>query len=864
MCGVIGLVHERSRPDLGAVAAELLETLEYRGYDSTGAAVQGDGEDFTLVKGVGAPSVLVDDLGIRGMEGAILCAQVRWATFGAVDRANAQPHRVACKTALYGAHNGNVTNCDDLKTWLQSEGHRVLSDNDGEMVVHTIEHFFDLALVELGNPTGTEDRRRAMRRAIRRGGSRLRGSYAAVIVDPVSRTVWAIKAGSSLYCGVGADSPGGPFAIASSDLSAVLRMTRVLVPMKEGEAVEMTPEASAIFQVAGDGGEDPGLEERPPVRSRLHAKDTALLPPFETFMDQEISAQEENARALVTLFRGGSEATRALGPLLDDVAVSQLEDALDDLRHRTTDDDLREGLAALLERDDVRSLLPRVPAADPEEPLVFSSPESGLFEDLAALVPQERSRAALRLFDAILERREVAELEETLDRFVEMVHEALDRGGRVFAVCCGSSYHAARAGALFFNEIARIELLPVLPGEYRGQHRRSLVDGDLFLAISQSGETKDLIDVLDDVAASGRRIRRAALVNNLNSTLAQEKADLVLPLRCGPEIAVPATKSFMNQMVLFYCLALRLARARVDGATQLPETEIREMREQIDAREDRLARLPDLIRETVASTDADVEQAARLLHLRPSIQILATRILPVALEGALKIREVVLNHTEGFEGSEFKHGPNTILGFNTVLGPERVDALLKRLGRTLEDGLVRAEADGLGASSVRRLVQAITDSPFTPPGSQLALSERERAVFDAVVDREALLGELGDDYPLVYVTGPDPRDVALTVSQINTHKIRGALTIVLAEDDPDLRQAASKAPAGNDAYRSVYVTLPRTRDTLMTVFSATVVLQRLALAMSELKAAWADRVGIPDHGVHPDVPKNVSKSITVD
>ena len=79
-----------------------------------------------------------------------------------------------------------------------------------------------------------------------------------------------------------------------------------------------------------------------------------------------------------------------------------------------------------------------------------------------------------------------------------------------------------------------------------------------------------------------------------------------------------------------------------------------------------------------------------------------------------------------------------------------------------------------------------------------------------------------------------------------------------------LRAAALKPPADNPHYRALYITLPRTNDTLMTVFSSTVVLQRLALKMSLRKAAYLNRLGVRDHGVHPDVPKNVSKSITVD
>ena len=88
MCGVIGLIYEHTRDDLGQVASELLRTLEYRGYDSTGAAIQGDDQQVVLKKGVGAPSLMVNELGITKMRGRAFCGQVRWATFGAVTTEN--------------------------------------------------------------------------------------------------------------------------------------------------------------------------------------------------------------------------------------------------------------------------------------------------------------------------------------------------------------------------------------------------------------------------------------------------------------------------------------------------------------------------------------------------------------------------------------------------------------------------------------------------------------------------------------------------------------------------------------------------------------------------------------------------------
>jgi glucosamine--fructose-6-phosphate aminotransferase (isomerizing) len=666
MCGVIGFISEAHRDDLGVVAAELLKTLEYRGYDSTGAAVQDSGESIILRKGVGAPSVMVETLGITALAGSILCGQVRWATFGSVDDLNAQPHEVRCKTHIYGAHNGNVTNCDDLKAWLTAEGHDVVSDNDGEMLVHTVEHEFAAALRDDGG-----DRRAAMRSAIVKAGARLKGSYAAVVVDPVSRTVWAIKQGSSLYFGLSDD-----FAIASSDLSSVLKLTQTLVPMSEGEFVEYTAASHALYRVR-----DGAPVARAPVRSTLQAKDAELLPRFRTFMEQEIDAQEETCRRIAALFEPGSEFLAAADAVLDA------------FRH------------------------------------------------------------------------------------------ALAQNGRVFFVCCGSSYHAALGGAVFFNELAHAEIVPVLPGDFRGRFAASLRPTDVVVAVSQSGETKDLIDVMNHVIATGLPIRRIGIVNNVSSTLGQEKCDTVLPLRCGLEIAVPATKSYINQLAMMYGLAARLGGGA--GA---------------------LSALPALIRETLATTEQAVDDAARLLYLKPSMHILATRLLAVAKEGALKIREVVLNHTEGYEASEFKHGPNTILGVNTVFG---IDAVLRY-----------AESRDFAS--------------------------------------------LYEDYPLIFVTGPDATDVDLTVSQINTHKIRGATCVMIAEENAALRQAIAKPPAGNPSYQSAYIVLPATGDNLMTVFTATVVLQRLALRMSEMKAEYLDGLGLEDHGVHPDVPKNVSKSITVD
>ncbi len=841
MCGVVGLIQERIRSDFGQIAGELLRTLEYRGYDSTGAAIQGEGLEVDLRKGVGAPSVLVHSLGITKLSGQILCGQVRWATFGAVNAVNAQPHVVRCKTYLYGAHNGNVTNCDALKAWLTEKGHTVCSDNDGEMVVHCVEHAFAERLHAL-EPAKQSDpllRRALMRAAILEASRQLHGSYAAIIVDPVSRVMWAIKQGSSLYFGLGADSTAGAFRVASSDLSSILKLTRTLLPLTEGEFVEFDATSNQVYALR----EQPKLPgqptpvERKTVRSLLRTADTALVAPYTSFMQQEIYAEAETCSNVVRLFDGGSPLARRLAPLWQALPVAQqdhVQQTILALLEASSDMAARAELEQIHHVPSVQKLVATLSAdlahAD-QQGTPLCSVEQGQLGDMLGLSSSSGQRHSVRFIDALLELGEVAQWQTVVEQLTGHCARAVAAGKRIYILCCGTSFHAAKTAAIFYHEIAGIDVQPLLPGEFRGQSVHALTDGDVVIAVSQSGETKDLIDVLGDVIRSGKDVLRVALVNNLNSTIGQEKAHLVLPLRCGPEIAVAATKSFTNQLAVFYCLALRLGER--NGFATAAATQRRK----------ELHQLPKLIEESLQQTDAVLDQAAELLYLVPSLHILATRLLAVAKEGALKVREVVLNHTEGFEASEFKHGPNTILGINTVYGMGQL------------------------ATALQMAVDIVAQRPDSKDYSPAQWQKHIGGLLQpgpADDERDRLHAALYRDYPLLFVTGPDGRDVDLTISQINTHKIRGAQILVIAEPDARLQATVAKAPADNPNYRSLFIPLPTTGDTLMTAFSASVALQHLALKMSTKKMAYLNSIGLRDHGVHPDVPKNVSKSITVD
>ena len=273
--------------------------------------------------------------------------------------------------------------------------------------------------------------------------------------------------------------------------------------------------------------------------------------------------------------------------------------------------------------------------------------------------------------------------------------------------------------------------------------------------------------------------------------------------------------------------------------------------------------IPDLIKATIESTKEAIEFVAGKIYMEPSMHILATKITGVAKEGALKIRETVLNHTEGGEASEFKHGPNTILGKNTVFGVKNVRTMLKDYTKMIDEVYRKSHDIGVLYQERHKIAKAINNYIFTQT-KPFNLSKDATELFNEVIENYNFFESGYRNYPLVYVTGPDERDVNLTVSQMNTHKIRGGDTFVIAEENDKLLENARTNPHDEGYYGWGYIPLPKTGDSLMTTFSSSVVLQLLALKMSIKKMKRLDSMGISDHGVHPDVPKNVSKSITVD
>ncbi len=245
---------------------------------------------------------------------------------------------------------------------------------------------------------------------------------------------------------------------------------------------------------------------------------------------------------------------------------------------------------------------------------------------------------------------------------------------------------------------------------------------------------------------------------------------MAIPILCGPEIAVPATKSFMNQITLFYYLAIKTAQMQLNEMDINLTAEQRNSRQrEIDEYYSSLFKIPSLLKETLDNVSGEIDIMAGKMYMEPSIHILATKISGVAMEGALKIRETVLTHAEGREASEFKHGPNTILGKNTVFGVKHLRSLLRYFSEIIDELEALCKQEGIPYSETKEIYKALADYIFTH-NQPFNLSLQGTKTFNKFVQDKDFFEHLYRNYPLVYFTGPDERDVNLTISQINSHK----------------------------------------------------------------------------------------------
>jgi glucosamine--fructose-6-phosphate aminotransferase (isomerizing) len=221
------------------------------------------------------------------------------------------------------------------------------------------------------------------------------------------------------------------------------------------------------------------------------------------------------------------------------------------------------------------------------------------------------------------------------------------RLGRVYAVACGTAWHAALVGKFLIETLAKVRVDVDYGSEFR--YRQPLLGDDtLLLAITQSGETVDTLAAMEEARAQG--VKSAAIVNAVGSQAARLADAGALYLHAGPEIGVASTKAFTSMLLVQYLLALRMAQAR---GTLKPDA----IREHIQA----LVELPGKVGQ-VLEQQAIYKELAERYHRAGDALFLGRQInYPIALEGALKLKEISYIHAEGYPAGEMKHGPIALI-----------------------------------------------------------------------------------------------------------------------------------------------------------------------------------------------------------
>ncbi|MHA2223145.1 MAG: glutamine--fructose-6-phosphate transaminase (isomerizing), partial [Candidatus Thorarchaeota archaeon] len=325
----------------------------------------------------------------------------------------------------------------------------------------------------------------------------------------------------------------------------------------------------------------------------------------------------------------------------------------------------------------------------------------------------------------------------------------IEDASKHYIVACGSSYNASVLGTYYFNRLAGLPIYHALGGQFQSMYGKTMDEESLNILVSQSGETKDILNVLN-LAKSGNNGKTLGILNVIGSTL-MFQSDSFIPMACGYEVSVPATKTYFSQSIIFAYLAAKLGERNGHLDTS-------EARNFIDSlRND----LPRLTQNTIDRTGIMAKNLARTMMNVDDLYCLGYGFTDgVAREGALKIKEICYNHCEGMYSSEFKHGPLSIVT---------------------------------------------------------------------------------DNYPVIFITTTE--DSWMVINHINEVRARSGRTIIVGEHEDTL------APYVDN--KTDYLVVPES-SVLLNPLLDVIPLQLLSYFLSV------------DLGINPDLPRNLSKTLTVD
>ncbi len=543
MCGIVGAVAARN---IVPVLLEGLKKLEYRGYDSAGVAVvNGTLQRLRSAGRVAELAALADQ---QKLTGNIGIAHTRWATHGVPSERNAHPHTSG---GIAVVHNGIIENHDAIRARLRQAGYQFTSDTDTEVIAHLIHAKLQ--------PAGD------LFAATRAAAGELQGAYAiAVIAEKDPQRLVAVRMGAPLLLGVG---DGENFV--GSDASALLQVTKKMIYLDEGDAVDIRPGGFEIRDATGK------QVEREMHVSKLTA-DAVELGPYRHFMQKEIFEQPGAvANTLEMVTNAQSISPHLFGAAADDI---------------------------------------------------------------------------LRQIDSVL------------------------------ILACGTSFHAGVVARYWIESLAGLPCNVEIASEYR--YRASVPNPRaLVVTISQSGETADTIAALKHAKSLGHAF--CLTICNVPESALVRMSDLRFLTRAGPEIGVASTKAFTTQLAALVLLTLVLAKMRGRIKAGQEQGLIQALRH-----------LPAALSHVLKVEPSIKTWAARFASHEHALFLGRGIHYPIAMEGALKLKEISYIHAEAYAAGELKHGPLALVDGNMpVVAIAPGDALIEKLKSNMQE--VRARGGEL-------------------------------------------------------------------------------------------------------------------------------------------------------------------------
>lgn len=599
MCGIFGYVNflvEKSRGDIVDTLINGLERLEYRGYDSSGIAVDADNKNETLiVKIPGKVEVLRQELEKRNIERSTVfdnhcgIAHTRWATHGQPMVQNCHPHRSDPKGEFVIVHNGIITNYRELKTLLLSKGHTFDSETDTECIAKLFKHIYDTNL-----KAGIEVDLNELTKQVL---YELEGSYGLLVKSThYPGEVCGTRKGSPLLVGVKTEKK--------------LKVDFVDVEFPEPNNQDY-PGRNNTNSSNQQQGQDLGLlpvaageSNLRTSQSRAFLSDDGLPMPTEFFLSSDPASVIQHTKKVL---------------FLEDDDIAHIYDGelhIHRAKKNAGDSTTRPIHTLEMELNEIM----KGPYNHYMQKEIFEQPDS-TFNTMRGRLDFENHKVNLGGLKSFL--------------------PAIRRSRRIIMIACGTSYHSCLATRSIFEELNEIPVAIELASDFLDR-RSPVFRDDTCVFVSQSGETADSILALQYCLERGALT--VGIVNSVGSSMSRQ-THCGVHINAGPEIGVASTKAYTSQYIALVMFALSLSNdsiSKIDRHKEIIEG-LQKIPEQIKA----VLKLEERIK-TLCENNLNDQRS--LLVLGRGHQY------ATALEGALKIKEISYMHSEGVLAGELKHG----------------------------------------------------------------------------------------------------------------------------------------------------------------------------------------------------------------